>query len=183
MAEDLDKEEKGQESGTKKSSNLVLIIVIVFLVLTLLIGVVMVMLLATGDEEVPQQTQSAQSSGSSQSASRSVGGERTKMPSLEIGYIYPLDGFTVNLLSDSGRRYLKASLNLELKDEKAQQELDLKMAVIRDLIIQVLSSNTLESIATAKGKEKLKDTLVNQINMRLKDAQVINIYFVDFVIQ
>jgi flagellar FliL protein len=101
----------------------------------------------------------------------------------EIGPMFPLDTFTVNLLSESGRRYLKVEMNLELSGEELGLELDNKTAVIRDIIIRLLSSKSLEEISTAKGKEKLKEQIVDQLNMRLRDGRVNNVYFTEFVVQ
>ncbi len=188
MAEEQEESQEQQnETAQKKSSSLVLIIIVVVLVFTLIIGGIVVALLLSGDDEMPQQVQ--QKSGqmmdsSGQSMSQQNRGKATKrIEGLEVGPMYPLDGFTVNLLSDSGRRYLKTTINLELMDEETAAELESKDPVIRDIMIRVLTSKTLEEIATAKGKEKLKDQLVNQINLRLRDGEIKNVYFVEFVIQ
>jgi flagellar FliL protein len=74
-------------------------------------------------------------------------------------------------------------MNLELDGEELAIELEQKTPLVRDIIIRVLTSKTLEEISTAKGKEKLKDQLVNQLNLRLQDGQVKNVYFTEFVIQ
>lgn len=103
--------------------------------------------------------------------------------SMEVGPMFPLDTFTVNLLSDSGRRYLKVQMNLELDGEELAAELESKTAVVRDVVIRMLSSKTLEEISTAKGKDKLKEQIVNQLNLRLRDGNVRNVYFTEFVVQ
>ena len=172
MAEEETEEQSTTEGEKKKSSNLVLIIIIVALVVVLLIvGVVFAML-------------SGEDGGTSQSSSSpSKKEKRVSMESLEVGPMFPLDNFTVNLLSDSGRRYLKVEMNLELEDEDVAAELESKNAVVRDVVIRLLSSKTLEEISTAKGKEKLKEQIVNQMNLRLKDGNIRNVYFTEFVVQ
>lgn len=100
----------------------------------------------------------------------------------EVDIMYPLDTFTVNLLSESGRRYLKIEMNLEI-DKRLAIELDEKKLVLRDIIIRVLSSKSLEEISTAKGKEILKEQIATELNMRVKNGKVKNVYFVDFVVQ
>lgn len=190
MAEEQEEtQEQENETTQKKSSNLVLIIVIVVLIFTLIIGGVIVALLLSGDDEMPRQQMGSQQG---QMMNNSGGGNQQPMRNnkatarvidIEVGPMYPLDGFTINLLSDSGRRYLKVTINLELKDEETAAELEAKSPVIRDIMIRVLTSKTLEEIATAKGKDKLKDQLVNQINLRLQDGEIKNVYFVEFVIQ
>jgi len=187
MAEEQEEtQEQENETTQKKSSSLVLIIVIVVLIFTLVIGGIIVALLLSGDDEMSQQGGSQQSQmmddgGSDQPRRNNKATKR--VIDIEVGPMFPLDGFTINLLSDSGRRYLKVTINLELKDEETAAELEAKSPVIRDIMIRVLTSKTLEEIATAKGKDKLKDQLVNQINLRLQDGEIKNVYFVEFVIQ
>ena len=62
-------------------------------------------------------------------------------------------------------------------------ELDTKKPAIRDTMISVLSSKTFEEISTAKGKENLKNELVERINESLVDGKIVNLFFTDFAIQ
>ncbi|MDF1879769.1 flagellar basal body-associated protein FliL [Sulfurimonas sp. MAG313] len=177
MAEEESTEQSNEDGATpapQKGSNLVLIIIAVVLVLVLaIVGVVVVMLMSGGDEQ-------SQSSGGSQMTKEKP---MKMMDAMEVGPMFPLDTFTVNLLSDSGRRYLKVQINLELDGEELAAELESKTAVIRDVCIRLLSSKTLEEISTAKGKEKLKEQIVNQLNLRLRDGNIRHIYFTEFVVQ
>ncbi|MEA3374394.1 MAG: flagellar basal body-associated protein FliL [Campylobacterota bacterium] len=180
MAEEEQTEEEtsGEE---KKSSNLMLIIVIVVLVLVILVGAVVAILMMGGedDEQVQRRTPQANERPAHQQGASSD----YTAPLAEIGPMFPLDTFTVNLLSESGRRYLKVEMNLELGGEELGAELDSKTAVVRDIVIRLLSSKSLEEISTAKGKEKLKEQIVDQLNMRLRDGRINNVYFTEFVVQ
>lgn len=174
MAEEENTEETNDEAAApKKSNNLVLIIIAVVLVLVLVIVGVVVVMLAGGDD-------TPQASNNNPSAKEKP---MKLMDSMEVGPMFPLDNFTVNLLSDSGRRYLKVQMNLELDGEELAAELESKTAVVRDVVIRLLSSKTLEEISTAKGKDKLKEQIVNQLNLRLRDGNVRNLYFTEFVVQ
>jgi len=172
MAEE-EKDDNGTEEGgkEKKSSNLVLIIIVVALVLILIIAGIVVAMLAGGDDEPSNSSPSAKEK------------PAKMMDAMEVGPMFPLDTFTVNLLSDSGRRYLKVQMNLELDGEELAAELESKTAVVRDVVIRLLSSKTLEEISTAKGKEKLKEQIVNQLNLRLRDGNLRHVYFTEFVVQ
>lgn len=173
MAEETEEQSTEENGGEKKSSNLVLIIIIVALVLVLLVVGVVVAMLAGGDETP-----------SNNSSNPSAKEKKVKsMNAMEVGPMFPLDTFTVNLLSDSGRRYLKVQMNLELDDEQLAAELESKTAVVRDVVIRMLSSKTLEEISTAKGKDKLKEQITNQLNLRLRDGNIRNVYFTEFVVQ
>lgn len=179
MAEEK-KEETGTEESGKKKSNVLLFVIIGVLLLILIIGGVVAFLLM-GNEDAA----AAKSAPTAKEAS--AGGSSESTPSdaslTEVGLMYPLDGFTVNLLSESGRRYLKVEMNLEIEGEELSAELDTKKPVLRDIIIRILSSKSLEEISTIKGKEKLKEQIVNELNMHLKDGKVKNVYFTDFVVQ
>lgn len=185
-------EEQAPEGSEKKKSNLLLIIIIVVLVLVLLIGgVVAALMMGNHDAEAESghgakteavadahASEDEHASEGESSASHGGGASMT-----EVGLMFPLDTFTVNLLSESGRRYLKVEMNLELEGEELSPELDTKKPIFRDIIIRILSSKSLEEISTIKGKEKLKEQIVNDLNMRLKDGKVKNVYFTDFVVQ
>ena len=181
MAEDTTQEEQHEASGGKKSNSLILIIIIVVLILIIVIGGIIAFMM-TGNEGGQAQMQQNPATPQERTMQRSSQGV-PESSLAEIGPMFPLDTFTVNLLSESGRRYLKVEMNLELSGEELGKELDNKTAVIRDIIIRLLSSKSLEEISTAKGKEKLKEQIVDQLNMRLRDGHINNVYFTEFVVQ
>lgn len=185
MAEEEVQEEQETKEG-KKSSNLLMIIVIVVLILVILIGAVVVILLMGGDDNAAQQQVSVP-----QAKERSVQEMNRGSSSMDqatrkltdIGILYPLDTFTVNLKSDAGRRYLKVTMSLELEGEELSIELDKKAPVLRDRIIRILTSKTLEEISSRKGKEKVSQQIQDTLNAMLTDGRVKGIYFTEFVIQ
>ncbi len=172
MAEE-EKEDQKQEE--KKGSKLVLIIIVSLLVIILVVGGVVAYMLLSGDESsAPPKPQSS---------SQSERGGGSSADDLKVGAMFPLEPFTVNLLSESGRRYLKVELNLEMSNSNLQAELNKKMPVVRDSVIGVLSSKTVEEISTRRGKENLKDEIIEQVNKRLEDGYISRVYFMMFVIQ
>ena len=170
MAEE--KENQEQEEKKEGGGNKLLLIVIIVLLLVLLIvgGLVAYFLLSGGGEEEQVEPQKVE--------------KKKKVSSMtEIGPIYSLDGFVVNLLSNSSSRYLKCKIDLELDAPELQEEVDKKLPAIRDLIIRILSSKTVEEIQTSKGKEKLKEEIKRKINEMLTTGEIRNVYFTEFVIQ
>lgn len=163
----------------KPKGNMVLIIVIALLVLLLVGGGAAAFFLLGGEDEaapVTQTTQSDMKSDKKKSSKKSTDG-------LAIGPMYPMAQFVVNLLSESGNRFLKVAVDLELSDAKLQPEMDQKKSLVRDIIIRTFSSKTFEEISTLKGKDKLKEEVLNKINESLSDGYIKNIYFTDFVVQ
>jgi len=188
MAEEENKPEQEESTEKPKSSNnMLMIIIIVVLVLLIIVGgVVAFLLLSSDDEQMPQTQQPAPIEQKVEKKQR-----RTTSSSFlnntrkldEIGVLYPLDTFTVNLKSDSGRRYLKCTMSLELSGEELSMELDAKAAVLRDRIIRILSSKTLEEISSKKGKAKVSQQIMDTLNSMISDGQIKGIYFTEFVIQ
>lgn len=186
--EDKEKAPEGEEK--KKSGNMLLIIIIVVLVLILVIGGVIFALMSGNHEaeagsessahtEAPAHGEEAPAEGEHAAPSGGSHGE----VSTEVGIMFPLDLFTVNLLSESGRRYLKVEMNLELEGEELALELETKKPVLRDVIIRILSGKSLEEVSTIKGKETVKEEILTDLNQRVKDGKIKNVYFTDFVVQ
>jgi flagellar FliL protein len=185
MAEEEQVEET-EPKEKKSSSNMLMIIIIVVLVLIIIIGAVVAVLLMSGDDEAVDATAPQ---AKEKTVSKPQGKIRSSAPMdddrklSDIGVLYPLDTFTVNLKSDSGRRYLKATISLELSGEELSVELDAKSPVLRDRIIRILSSKTLEEISSKKGKQKVSEQIMNTLNAMITDGDIKGIYFTEFVIQ
>jgi flagellar FliL protein len=186
MAEEETKTEEESPPKEKKSSNLLMIIIIVILILIIIVGAVVAFLLMSDDETTPVQNTTPQAKEKQVSSTRTRNSSvmvEDSRPLSEIGILYPLDTFTVNLKSDSGRRYLKVTMSLELSGEELSLELDAKAAVLRDRIIRILSSKTLEEISSKKGKQKVTQQIMDTLNAMITDGQIKGIYFTEFVIQ
>ena len=179
--------EEVEEKKAKKGGNgALMIIIIAIFVLLLVIGGLVAFLMLSSDEpkeanmatpaqtQTPTQTQAAPA----QNKAKRGGNDYSNM-----GPIYPLDQFVVNLLSENGSRFLKTKIDLEQSDELLTAELDKKKALLRDIIIRTLSSKTYEEVSTAKGKDRLKDEIVGKLNEVLNDGYIKNIFFTDFVVQ
>ena len=172
-----------EETQAKKSSSLVLIIIIVILILLLVVGGLLAFLLMSGNDDATQgQTAQAQTEQVQSAAPKTTAGKRSN-DYINMGPVYPLDQFIVNLLSESGSRYLKTKVDLELSAETLTPEIDKKKPLIRDIIVSTLSSKTYEEVSTQKGKNRLKDEIVDRLNEVLADGHIKNIYFTDFVVQ
>ena len=191
-------EEKAADSGGEKKSKAILFVIIgIVVVLVLLVGIVLALLMTGGHdeeehkEEAPQQVQMQPVS--QQQATKIIVGNTVSVRSTDKfapGLIYPAEGpinFTVNLMTQTGKRYLKTSMQFELdKDEikanATKMELDKKLPMVKDTIIEILSSKSLEDVAPTKGKNRVKDEIVKRINEFLIDGQVSDVFFVEFVV-
>jgi len=182
MAEEESTEEEQQPK--EKKSNMLMIIIIVVLILIILIGATVgILLMGDDEEEVSSAPQAKEKSISKPKRSSSSASYDDSRQLSDIGILYPLDTFTVNLKSDAGRRYLKVTMSLELEGEELSLELDAKSPVLRDRIIRILTSKTLEEISSKKGKQKVSTQIMDTLNAMISDGTINGIYFTEFVIQ
>lgn len=101
----------------------------------------------------------------------------------EIGPMYKLAPFIVNLADEGGRRYLKTTIELEMGDEKMRPELDKKQPLVRDAILVLLSSKTFAQVSDGQGKTTLRGEMTSKLASLISTGTVKEVYFTEFVVQ
>lgn len=173
MADDKKKkannDESGEEGGSKKKK-LIIIIAAAVLLLAIIGGAAFFFL--KPDPEVEEEVDP---------------GLDVPVPeitqSTEIGPMVEIKEFIVNIISEDGSHYVKASLTLELNKEEAVEETNKRMPQIRDSILLLVGNKTFEELQDLQGKKQLKAELLSKINSFLQIGKVKAIYFTDFVVQ
>jgi flagellar FliL protein len=174
MAEEKENQEQEEKEEKSSGNKLLLIVIIILLLLLLIIGGLVAYFLLSNNSDNTQASDQKQ---------EKIVKKKKVSDMAEVGPIYPLDQFIVNLVSNNANRYLKCKISFELDSPDLQQEVDKKLPAIRDIIINILSSKTVEEIQTAKGKEKLKEEIKRKINEILTTGEIRHVYFTEFVIQ
>lgn len=172
--------EEKVEQEEKKSKALLFIVIGAVVFLIIIVVLVVFLLIGGGDKhsDQPQQSDAQQT----QQKQNTISSKDANL--LNIGPLYPIaQSFVVNLVTQNGRRYLKTSITLELSNPKLEVEIDQKSTVIKDIIIDILSSKSIEEIVTTKGKERIKDEILQRVNQILADGFVKNVFFTEFVVQ
>lgn len=95
----------------------------------------------------------------------------------------PLPELTVNLADAPGNRYLKIGMEVEFNTPDAGKTIQSETARVRDAIILLLSGKTVRELSSPDGKVMLKNEVASRLNQILGSAQVVRVYFTDFVIQ
>lgn len=170
-----------EEQASKGKSKIVIIIAVILIIVALLLGAVFYFMTKGSTQEDNSQMQSVSQNNSTTDAQTngSIGSKNY----IRVGPTYQLDQFIVNLLTQSGRRYLKVTMSLEMTTPSLQNELSAKLPAIRDTIIDILSSKSLEDVSTTRGKEKIKEEIVQRLNEFLVDGKIRNVFFIDSAIQ
>jgi flagellar FliL protein len=101
----------------------------------------------------------------------------------DMGPVFSLDSFIVNLNEPLGKRYLKAKVTLELPDERLMQEVERRLPQFRDAILTMLSSKTYNDISDLTGKYQLRAEIISILNGYLKTGKIENVYFTEFIVQ
>lgn len=97
--------------------------------------------------------------------------------------IFPLEPFIVNIYDGQELRYLKVKVEIEMANAGVKADLDGRLAPIRDAILVLLSTKTLQDIQDVQGKNQLKDEILTAINKIIPPGKISKIYFTDFVVQ
>ena len=98
-----------------------------------------------------------------------------------VGKVVPLETFIVNLSGSKGRRIAKVNMELELKGDNVQEEIDKRKAQIRDIIIILLSGKTYDDISLREGKEQLREEIKDTVNAFLTKGKIQNVFFTEFI--
>lgn len=100
-----------------------------------------------------------------------------------IGPMVEIKEFVVNIISQDTPHYVKASLSLELDNDKTLEEVNKRMPQIRDAILLLIGNKTFEELQDIQGKNQVKAELKSRINSFLKTGKINNVYLTDFVVQ
>lgn len=163
-------------------SNKVLIIIVAIFVL-------MIGMMGAGFFIIWKQMNNAVAQVQQQNSEEDETEEAPAEEEVTMGPIYKLDTLIVNLADQGGKRYLRITMELELKPaenievNEVIEELEKRLPQIRDTILMILPTKQYADIATTSGKLALRDEIMTKLNGYLKKGQISTIYFTEFVVQ
>ena len=167
------------EGGSKKK----LFIIIGAVVLVLIIaGVVVFMMMGKGDKKkagTDAHGAPTAADGGHGAAAPAEGGHGA----VGASTVFSLEPFIVNIYDGQELRYLKVKVELEMANAGVKPELDGRLAAIRDAILVVLTTKTLQEVQDAQGKNQLRDEILAAISKIVAQGKVTKVYFTDFVVQ
>ena len=178
MAEEEEAEEGGEEGGAeeKKGPPIKLILIVVG-VLALAGGGYFAYTNFFQEEAVEESAEAGKEGGE--------GGEGEKTGELppDVGVMFTMDPFVVNLAGSGGKRFLKVTTTLELSAPEVKPEFEENLQKITDSILVLLSSKSFEDVYSVQGKFKLKDEITTRVNRFLVVGHVKDAYFTEFIVQ
>jgi flagellar FliL protein len=96
---------------------------------------------------------------------------------------YDLDEFLVNLANAGGGRYLRATLSLRYHNGAGKDLIKANQPKVRDVIIDTLTSRTVQDLMSREGKAKLKDELLAELSKLVPDAGIDGVFLQSFTLQ
>jgi len=171
------------EGGGKKK----LFIIIGAAVLVLIIaGIVVFMMMGKGDkkkEGADAHGAPAAAEGGHGAAAPAAGGHGGAAAVPGASTVFSLEPFIVNIYDGQELRYLKVKVELEMSNAAIKGELEGRLAAIRDAILVVLTTKTLQEVQDAQGKNQLREEILTAISKIVAQGKVTKVYFTDFVVQ
>ncbi|HBG04971.1 MAG: flagellar basal body protein FliL [Geobacteraceae bacterium GWC2_58_44] len=114
---------------------------------------------------------------------KAEGGHGEAKPGEAAIGVYPLEPFIVNIYDGQEIRYLKLKVEFELANAQVKPELDAKVAPLRDAILILLTTKTMQEIQDLQGKNQLREQILAAVGKIIPPGKVTKIYFTDFVVQ
>jgi flagellar FliL protein len=100
-----------------------------------------------------------------------------------VGALLPLDPFIANLADEDGKRYLKATLQVEFFGARVPDDFTARVPQMRDLLLTLLTSKLFAEVRTPEGKAVLRDEIITRMNRALNKDLVKAVYFTEFIVQ
>lgn len=100
-------------------------------------------------------------------------------PTLDVGE------FVVNLAPGPGLavRYARLTLVVEVDRRESMSELQRRLPQVRDTVIALFNTKRFEELTARDGLDRLRRELAEALTKLVPKGRVVNVYFVDFVIQ
>jgi len=101
----------------------------------------------------------------------------------EAAPIYQMDNLVLNPAGSGGTRFLLLSVALEVKDAGTQEMLKGHDAEMRDAILRLFGTKTVDQVAEASAREELRGEVMAELSKMLPAGSIRRVYFPQFVIQ
>ena len=99
------------------------------------------------------------------------------------GGLVALAPFIANLADDGGRRYLKATFQIDFGSATVPASVEAHLPQMRDLLLTLFTSKTYDEIRTPEGKQQLREEIIGRVNQVLDRDLAKAVYFTEFIVQ
>ncbi len=163
-------EKKAKKSGSPKK--VIMIWVPLFLLQLVLSYVIVVKIFKK--KAIQQEAAAAQ-----MTTKKKKGASVSKTP----GEIYLVEDVIANPKNTEGRHFVNVSVGLEEGKKNIGDELKNRDPQIRDILIDIFVSKTIQQMDDVSDKDSLKSEISRRLNELLGEGSIRHVYFSNFIIQ
>ena len=98
-----------------------------------------------------------------------------------LGAIFPMEKFVVNLAGV--QNYMRVQVQIEFTESDVPSRFYARQVLIRDAIINILTSRSAEEVTSPEGRTTLKDDIQRAVNQVMRREMVKAVYFTQYVVQ
>jgi len=129
------------------------------------------------EEEAPAVVEEAGEHGSGE------GGHGEAVADAGDADFFNFDNIVVNPAGTAGTRFLSCSVSFQMTEEKDHKAFEHAEVQIKDLLITILSSKTVDELSDIDSRNKMRLEILRAVNKLVAPASAKAVYLVDFVLQ
>jgi flagellar FliL protein len=96
---------------------------------------------------------------------------------------YSIESIVVNPAGTGGTRYLSCGVSFELADAEEVKTFEAKSVQIKDILITILSSKTVDELADIKLRNQMRRQILAIVNRFMAPSRAKAVFLTDFVLQ
>lgn len=108
---------------------------------------------------------------------------KKELDKVEVSYIISIDDIVINPAYTNGQRLMLTSVALELRKEKDYHDAKNKEIAVRDAIISILSSKSVQKLTEVGYKDSLKIEIRQNLKNSLPNSEIDYVYFTKYIVQ
>ncbi|HSB73588.1 MAG TPA: flagellar basal body-associated FliL family protein [Candidatus Methylomirabilis sp.] len=102
----------------------------------------------------------------------------------KFGRVVSLDSVVVNVAQTEGRRYLKATIQIEVpEEEKVVKEVEARKPQLLDLLVSTLTKKSLAEVTAPDALDRLRTEVQERVSQDLGRERVRRVFITEFVVQ
>jgi flagellar FliL protein len=109
--------------------------------------------------------------------------DKEKHAAAQVMPAVTFDPFVVNLNEPGSNRYLKATVEVEVEDQKAAEDLKGAKRAVRDDLLRYLSSLAVADTQGETAKQKMEQQMLARIDKQLGGEKAHRLFFTEFMVQ
>lgn len=112
--------------------------------------------------------------------------ERTQQQETDaenFGAIYSVKDVVVNPAGSQGMQFILVNFGFEVKEDSDANILEKREVQVRDILIKILGSKTIDELDDPADKEMLRQEIKEKLDDLLSPGHLMNVYFSNFIIQ